>query len=232
MWKIDSVMLFGTHFHPSITISEYNHNMDQRPEGFLEFYQNKGVDIPTNFSSFVDLLFQNSDTLEACRLFPRFCERNQIFFLKKGEYSTHIKAWMDVFGRDNVLVVDMYENQETVAQKLLELVGHDILPPEEYPWHEVKQHTEIDFKSAAANYTGRASAYNEYPNEIVRLEQYYSQYNTELAHLLGEEFPLEWNRRLKEAFWTAREHVNKLKTEIKNNAETHSRRQRERSQKQ
>jgi hypothetical protein len=181
--------------------SEYNHNMDQRPEGFLDFYRDKGVDLPYDFQTFVDLLFQTEDS-EVCQRLPRFCERNRIFYLRKGEYSTNLKAWQDAYGKENILVVDMMENQRDIAAKLLSLVGHDLLPPNEYPWNEVKRNTEVDFKSAAANYTGRSSAVEQYPDHIVRLEQYYAPFNTELADMIGRDFPLEWNRKVNDA-WQA-----------------------------
>jgi hypothetical protein len=181
--------------------SEYNHNMDQRPEGFLEFYRNKeGVTVPTDFGSFIDLLL-SPPTSTVCQLSPQFCIRNQIFFLHKGEYSTLLKDWYTAFGRDNVLVVDMYDNQKDIATNLLDLVGHDVLPPHEYPWQEVSQESpKIDFQSAAVNYTGRSSAFRDYPKHIVQLEQYFAPYNRDLATLIGRDFPLQWNQRLHDAF--------------------------------
>jgi hypothetical protein len=194
--------------------SEYNHNMDQRAEGFLEFYRDKeGVTVPTDFGSFVDLLF-SPPTSNVCRITPHFCTRNQIFYLHKGEYSTLLKEWYAAFGRDNVLVVDMNDNQKNIATELLDLVGHHVLPPEEYPWEEVSQENpEIDFKSAAVNYTGRSSAYTEYPEHIVQLEQYFAPFNKELAELIGRDFPLQWNQRLEDAFRQARQKNRKKQPE-------------------
>ncbi|KAL3933943.1 MAG: hypothetical protein SGARI_003584 [Bacillariaceae sp.] len=188
--------------------------MDQRPEGFLEFYQDKDglIDPPTDFSSFVNLQFQDPNS-QVCQQFPHFFELNQIFYLKKGEYSTHIQAWREAFGDEHVLVVDMHENQESVAHKLLDL--------------DVQQKKEIDFKSAAANYTGRKSAYKEFPSEIVQLENYYASFNNDLAHMLGESFPLEWNKRLRDALVGARTQAKlKAQQQKKDGTDTESRRER------
>jgi hypothetical protein len=181
--------------------SEYNHNMDQRSEGFLEFYRDKeGVKVPTDFGSFIDLLL-SPPTSKVCQLSSHFCSRNQVFYLHKGEYSTLLKEWYAAFGSDNVLVVDMSDNQKDIATKLLDLVGHDVLPPDEYPWQEVTQKSpKIDFQSAAVNYTGRSSAFTDYPKQIVQLEQYFAPFNRELAQLIGRDFPLQWNQRLENAF--------------------------------
>lgn len=181
--------------------SEYNHNMDQRPEGFLDFYRNKGFDVPIDFPSFIDLLVNPPE--EVCQRLPHFCSRNQIFYLKKGEYSTLLKDWYEVFGKDNVLVVDMNDSQRDIATQLLDLVGHEVLPPNEYPWGEL-QDTEIDFQSAAANYTGRSSAFEKYEEQIVQLEQYYAPFNKELADLIGRDFPMEWNQRIADAYHVAK----------------------------
>jgi hypothetical protein len=181
------------------------HNMDQIQEKFLQFYKNNHIPPPMNFSSFVELLFASSydPNPDICHKFPKFCvnnavppgffDRNRMFYLKKGEYSTNLKAWRDAFGAENVLVVDMNEDQKDVAHQLLKLVGHDILPPEEYPWDEVGE--EVDFKSTAANYTGRDAAYLDFPQEIAMLERYYARYNEELSQLIGKDYPLEWNSK-------------------------------------
>ncbi|KAG7356362.1 sulfotransferase family protein [Nitzschia inconspicua] len=175
--------------------SEYNHNMDQRQDGFLGFYRDKGIEVPMDFPSFVKLLMD--PPFDVCKRLPNFCDRNQIFFLRKGEYSTLLKQWYEAFGPKNILVVDMNDNQRDIATKLLDLVGHDVLPPKEYPWHELKE-KEIDFQSSAANYTGRSSAFDDFREQIAKLEKYYAPFNQELAQLIGRDFPLKWNERMGE----------------------------------
>ena len=78
------------------------------------------------------------------------------------------------------------------AVKILDLVGSFTLPPEEYPWEELENElNEVAFKNT--HYEGRSSAFGNYPESMTRISNYYTLHNQDLAQLLGEEFPLEWN---------------------------------------
>jgi hypothetical protein len=142
-----------------------------------------------SFKDFYNLQFLPPDHY-MCQQHPWFCVKHPNEFLRKGNYASHLKMWTDLYGKENVLVVDMNAPKKEVASKLLKLVGHEILPPEEYPWNEVRE-KETSFKNK--NYAGRAASYKEWPAEMKHLEQYYSEENERLAEMIGEDFPLEWN---------------------------------------
>ena len=171
--------------------SEFHHFYDGSPENrevFVARFSQVNYTM-ASFKDFYNLQFLPPDHY-MCKKHPWFCVKHPNEFLRKGNYASHLKMWTDLYGKENVLVVDMSAPKKEVASKLLKLVGHEILPPEEYPWDEVKE-KETSFKNK--NYGGRAASYKEWPAEMKHLEQYYSEENKRLAEMIGEDFPLEWN---------------------------------------
>jgi hypothetical protein len=164
--------------------SDYQHKQRRIPEQFKNFYIQHGRKVPQKFTQFIELLFDCSEGEND------FCVKNQIMFLDKGKYASHIKQWERYYGDKNILVVNMEDDPSTIATQVLQHVGSDLLPMEEYPWEELlEENSEVSFVNDA--YEGRNSAYK--PNEMQLLVQYYSLYNEKLADLLHETYPLEWN---------------------------------------
>lgn len=86
----------------------------------------------------------------------------------------------------------MKDDQTKTVQAVLEHVGTDILPPDQYPWEDLIE-PDIQFHNSA--YEGRSSAYEKYPEVLEKLQRYYSLHNQELSEMLREDYPLEWNKQ-------------------------------------
>ena len=146
--------------------------------------------MPSNFTKFAQILLEKQDST-FCHQHTDFCRKNRVLFLEKGHYAAHVKEWQRVYGRENVLIINMKDDQTQTVQRILELVGTDILPPKEYPWMDL-QDPDISFHNSA--YKGRSSASATYASILQQLQKYYHLHNEELSRMLGYDFPLKWNR--------------------------------------
>jgi hypothetical protein len=170
-------------------VSHYFHTSKNAADLFQLFYTENDVAVPSSFEEFANLLFEKSNET-FCQQHADFCRKQRVLFLEKGHYASHLREWQQVFGSENVLVVNMKDNQTKTVQAILEHVGTDLLPPEQYPWDDLNE-PDIQFHNLA--YEGRTSAYEEYPDILKQLQRYYFIHNQELLELLHQDFPLEWN---------------------------------------
>jgi Sulfotransferase domain len=189
---LPNAKILATVCDPSLRmVSHYFHSSTKIPEVLEDFYTKHNVTAPSSFLEFVNLLFQPLDSL-FCQQHGDFCRKNRILFLEKGQYAAHLAEWHNVYGKENVLVVNMKGDQAKIVQSILELVGSDLLPLEEYPWEELIK-PDVAYQNQA--YEGRSSAYEKFPNIMRRLQKYYYLHNQELATMLHADFPLAWNRK-------------------------------------
>jgi Sulfotransferase domain len=171
--------------------SVFHHYMDKdttASETWKKRFIEHGFPNVKTFDDFADFLF-----LE-CGNSPNkyFCSTMKKEILQYGEYAKRLQPWYESYGKDNVLVLNMNEDNVQKAQKILSLVGSSTLPPEEYPWEELNDESErVAFKNS--HYEGRSSAFTQYPESMAKLTQHFILHNQELAEILGEDFPLEWN---------------------------------------
>ena len=172
--------------------SEWNHvqRWGYAREHRNKFYTNNDIPAPTNFTEFVNLLNYNHPR---CSTRTRFCYEHRRHYLWKGKYLSNLEPWLEYYGTDNVLVVHMESDARKTVQKLLDHIGPD-LRPEEYPWDTLEEGDNKHFRND--NYKGRSSGYDDHPEAMKLLDQYYAPHNEELAHVLNIEWPRLWNCRV------------------------------------
>lgn len=166
--------------------AEYYHSMKWSNETLLGYFQGAGATPPHNFSDWVGAL---QDDSSFCREHNEYCKAAQNAFLSKGIYVDSLQRWLDAFGRDKVLVMDLVEGEEKLQQQVARLLAHVGLPFEEYPWTALKS-----FGSSFVNhdYNGRGYALQEAPEAMNTLRKYYKSHNKRLADVLREYWPLDW----------------------------------------
>jgi hypothetical protein len=150
------------------------------------------VEPPTTFDAFVKLLDPNNPI---CTEKKGFCENNHKHYLQKGEFLNNLQPWIDAYGKDNVLVVNMDEIPTTTVNQLLNFVGTDLLPESEYPWDVASTKYKYAL-NANLYYEGRSTAYDHFNENMSWLEQYYAPHNENLAAALNADWPRRWNCRL------------------------------------
>lgn len=182
--------------------SEFEYHMVSKRHYHLENeFDPYGKKVPDNFLDFAranlqclkhaEKKYENSDAEEI-----EHCERLLSDYLRIGEYARHLQPWFEYYGKDNVLVVDMEDDAETKVAALLSHIGEDVLPPDEYPWEELKddgKDAEEFFTNDA--YAGRNSILLEHPSIIHQLEYHFVPFNEVLATMIGANFPLTWNNQ-------------------------------------
>lgn len=171
--------LFSEYMH-------YQHDGFGGRVGEEKFYTDAGVAAPSNFSAFVDMLKPESDLSKQNPIRWEAMRRNK---LRTGEYHTHLKAWRDEFGAENVLVVTMDESNIDKARKMVKLAG-GCLPEEEYPWSALNE-TAASF--ANTHYAGRSAGHSEHEAAMRWLADHFEPHNQALAVEVGADWPLAWN---------------------------------------
>jgi hypothetical protein len=176
--------------NPSLRLySEFQHQLERTKDNFDIHFKMFNITPPEKFGKFVDLVVTRCKDEAASR--SDYCLHQRKMWLGKAEYAARLLPWIEAYGMENVAVLDMEESEEETVERLLKLVGEDILPYNEYPWHELKEGgTIIDFKNP--RYTGRSTAYRDYPLEIGILDEFYKAQNVELAKTFNVTYPLRW----------------------------------------
>eukprot|EP00040_Diaphanoeca_grandis_P030780 m.182698 g.182698 ORF g.182698 m.182698 type:complete len:429 (+) comp32129_c0_seq1:442-1728(+) len=159
-------------------LSEYQHMTTTSADDFNAMYHDAGVDVPADFAAFVNMLINPAWSF--CSDKPAYCATIKRMFLEKGQYDLHLQTWMNVFGRENVLVVGMDEARKAVAHKILNHVG---LPVSEYPWE--KLNSTFTFSNHENAYRGRAAGWHTFKHEFLMLSDYYKIHLQRLGALLG-----------------------------------------------
>jgi Sulfotransferase domain len=184
--------------------SEFEYHMVPKRHYHLENeFEKFGRKTPDNF---VDFAHANLACLKLAEQkyekepeSEEYCEQLLNDYLRIGEYVRHLQPWYEQYGEQNVLVLDMEQDSESKVSALLSHVGEDILPPEEYPWHELEDNGSEDGEFFTnENYQGRDSIFQEHPGVIGRLEVHFAPFNEALAVMIGDDFPLSWNNRTAE----------------------------------
>ena len=159
---------------------------------------------PVNFAEFVDLLrpnhplctFRDNDvnnntmTTKKARAFCRWHRRK---FLSTGEYRKNLEPWETEFGRENLLLLNMEDSQQSIVRQVLNHVGSHVLPLDEYPWSS-STIPKISFQNT--QYGGRRSGYTNFTKAMTFLDQYYLPHNEALARFVGHDWPLRWSCRV------------------------------------
>jgi hypothetical protein len=177
--------------NPSLRlVSEYFHWMDKAPDVFRSDFVKRNATLPTGFDDFADQLLRPAEHPTCRGRTDTFCQEMRIKYLKKGHFAEHLKPWHEAYNKSNVLVINMDDDQIKIAERVMKLVGPD-LPMDEYPWEELTETEQVNYKNAA--YEGRSSAHEKFAETIERLEKHYFLHNKMLAEIIKENFPLEWN---------------------------------------
>jgi hypothetical protein len=158
-------------------------------DGYKQLYRDNDVEPPADFASFVNYFRDDS----VCKEKEGFCETHRKQYLKQGDFLQNLQPWYDIFGKENVLVVNMDERPANIVKDLLQHVGHDLLPESEYPWDQVAQPYATNVNE---EYEGRGSSYLHFDDAMTWLERYYSPQNEELAKDMRADWPMRWNCRL------------------------------------
>jgi hypothetical protein len=169
--------------------SEFQSLLADPNQGYKHLYWDNGVEPPTDFAAFVNLFHDEG----ICNEKEGFCDTNRKQYLKQGDFLYNLQPWYDMYGKDNVLVVNMDDEPSDIVKSLLRHVGNDLLPDSEYPWHQVAERFTSNVNE---EYEGRASSYHNFNEEMKWLEEYYASPNEKLAVQLEEDWPRKWNCRL------------------------------------
>lgn len=167
--------------------SEYHHNMKYLRKNVEAFFEHMGEPMPSDFSSFVQLF---SPDEAVCQRKPGYCEKFQRNYLRTGQYDVHLRVWREIFGNDNVLVLNMEDSAREKMKKLLHHVGDD-LPADEYPWDSLPKQSQ---SFVNRHYAGRASGHVEHSSAMKWLKNYFAPHNERLSHDLEADWPLRWNK--------------------------------------
>ena len=172
--------------------SEWNHaqRLDDARLRRNKFYTNIDIPAPTNFSEFVELLNYHHSR---CPIRTRFCYEHRRHYLWTGKYLSSLEPWLEYYGPDNVLVLNMESDARKTVQTLLDHIGPD-LPSEEYPWDTLEEGDNQHYHND--NYEGRSSGYDDHPEAMKKLDEYFAPHNEELAYALNVEWPRLWNCRV------------------------------------
>jgi len=166
--------------------AEYYHSLKWDNKTLFGYFEHAEVSLPTSFSEWVEAL---QDDSVFCREHAQYCEAAQRTFMSKGIYVDSLQRWLDAFGRDKVLVMNLVEGEEHVHEQAARLLSHAGLPFEEYPWDALK-----DMGNSFVNhdYNGRGYAFEEAPEAMNKLRKYYKPHNGRLADVLHEYWPKDW----------------------------------------
>jgi hypothetical protein len=177
--------------NPSTRIfSEYQHYKTNNPDHIESTYKRFNLQPPVNFGELVKDLFRDDDD-SVCQNNRPFCEKNRERWLgNKGKYLHSLQDWLNAYDQNDILVLNMDDDDNTTAKKLLAHIGHDILPEKEYPYDEINGQ---DASYHNKHYSGRNSAYQMFPYAMEKLEAYHKDSNLALAEFLRQDFPLTWN---------------------------------------
>ena len=167
--------------------SEYNHLL--RTNGLDQFFIDRKVKVPQNFTEFVEYLTPTSDLRKEK---PAAWRDLRNIYLGKGAYASNYEKWLAAVGAENLLLLNMNTPQKVNAKKIIEFVGDSVLPAEEYPWQDVDD-SKVAFGNSA--YAGRKSAWKDHGKAMKWLYEYYKPFNTQLSKALGESWPLEWSEK-------------------------------------
>ncbi|KAL3903813.1 MAG: hypothetical protein SGILL_010304 [Bacillariaceae sp.] len=182
--------------------SEYEFRMvPKRLHKLKKQFVQYGYEMPKNFVQFTKTILECQRQVEEAteiedadmedgELSEEFCDHILRSYLSIGQYAIHIDRWIQEFD-DDVLVVNMEMDSVEKVRALLSHIGEDVLPPEEYPWHELQDDESSEFYTNSA-YAGRNSAFQDFPNLMKRLQAHYAPYNKVLSEMIGEDFPLTW----------------------------------------
>lgn len=131
-----------------------------------------------------------NETADICGTSKEECTKVSEQHLRSGRYSEHMKKWLEVYPRTDLLVIEMNAGKTKNAKKLLDFAG---MPESEYPWDILKGRPAAEYRNTdVKGYNGWDAAWTQYPEEMKSLSMIFSDSNSELAALLDAKFPLEW----------------------------------------
>jgi hypothetical protein len=174
--------------------SEYHHYHDRDGPNALDWkekFQKHGFgEAVDHFDNFTDFLFLPENSTRCQETSRDFCHEYKKVVLGNGEYDTHIQAWRQAYGHENVLVLNMEEDNTRKARRIMDHTG---LPSDEYPWKQLQEESDASYKNSA--YAGRSSLPEKFPESMRKLQAYFAPHNEAVAKLLNDDFPLEWNKK-------------------------------------
>jgi hypothetical protein len=196
---LPSAKILVTVCNPSARMySEFEYRtVDKRHYHLENEFLKYGYEVPTNFIDFARTILkcnmedeENNERTSS----SKFCQELLESYLRIGEYAMRLRGWYDVYGEENVLVVNMDSDPASKVSDMLSFLGDDILPREEFPWHELENGSSAGEFFINDAYEGRNSSFGKFPRLMTRLQEHYAPYNEVLAAMIGKDFPLEWNR--------------------------------------
>jgi hypothetical protein len=168
--------------------SEFYHSLRDNKYYFELFFKKHDVPIPTSLTEMVNYMKFSADI---CNKKPAFCDELRRDKLQTGIFHRGIKDWRNVFGAENVLVLDMDESNMDKMKKITSLMG-DFLPDNEYPWEKIDDIT----ASLTSELVGvEESRISEDKLALEWLRGYFYRHNVALAEELDAKWPLMWNQK-------------------------------------
>lgn len=152
--------------------------------------------MPDNFTQFIRYM-QDESTFCGPKeeTFAR-CASARLNTVARGLYAPGLRKWHEVFGKENVLVLDMDGDQADNTRKILQHTG---LPTENYPFMQQKATSFKNEKAYASGYSGRAEAWAKHAGAMQYLLGMYRQSNIEVNQLLNVSWGDLWNKKPKAA---------------------------------
>jgi hypothetical protein len=127
---------------------------------------------------------------EICYTNRIFCDELRRNLLRTGIYHDSVRQWRQVFGTENVLVLNMDESNHEKMEQLISLMGEYYLPREEYPWEKLGN---VSKSFANDQYSGRSSGLTDHYQAFQWLRGYFHRHNVALAEEINADWPLQWN---------------------------------------
>ena len=165
-------------------VSEYYHSLKRSADSFRQKFQREGLTQPADFQEFTDIVMGNSPN---CTKSNNYCQKLHRHWREQGRYVYYLKQWLREYPADEILIINMDDPAKENAMKLVEFAG---MPKEEYPWEELEEKARAYVNKA---YSGRESAWHDYPRAMHTISKLFAPTNQELAELIGQDFPLHWN---------------------------------------
>jgi hypothetical protein len=142
----------------------------------------ENIALPEDFSEFHRIL---EGTADVCVEHSEECKKLGWGHFQKGMYASNLHHWLQVYPREDILVLDMESERTEQAQKLLEFAG---LSPHNYPFYRLP---ELPTAFRNPQYPGRNISWQMYGTEMCQLSHRYRKSNEELADLIHVQYPFD-----------------------------------------
>jgi len=166
---------------------------DPVERAWSQFHHYKRLGNLKNITMFDEAVYALQHNSTFCKMIRGArCQKIMDEYFVKGHYADHIRDWQRDFGAENAMVVALDDlsgdKRERIIREMLRFVG---LKEELYDWEvEKRERGRHRYKNNDPNYKREVPPHL---GEVVG--RYFLEKNEELAELLGDEAPRQWNKK-------------------------------------